>query len=187
MRNRGFDVDYLQNKYHIRGGGIVGKWANRIIIPIWYKGVLVSWTGRSILPKEYIKKHKIPRYKNLSIEQSVVNPKDIFFNLDNSTGDSVILVEGPMDVLKMGDNTICSLGTSVTDEQILFLKNRYKKIFICFDNEPSAQTHGREVGINLSSTGASVELVNICEPFNKNDPGELTYEEVNEIKKELGF
>jgi len=184
---RGFDIGYLQNKYHIRGGGTIGDWRYRILIPIWYKGVLVSWTGRSILPKDYIKKHKIPRYKNLSIEQSVINPKEICFNLDNSTQDKVMLVEGPMDVLKMGDNCICSLGTGVTPEQILFLKNRYKKIFVCFDNEPGAQEHGREVGMNLSAVGVDVELVNICEPFGKNDPGELTFDEVSSIKKELGF
>jgi hypothetical protein len=32
-----------------------------------------------------------------------------------------------------------------------------------------------------------VEVVNICEDFNKNDPGELTEEEVRQIKKELEF
>ena len=187
MRNRGFDPDYIQSKFHIRGGGKAGEWSYRILIPIYYKNVLVSWTGRSILDKETLKKFNIPRYKNLSIEQSVINPKEICFNLDNSTQDKVILVEGPMDVIKMGDNTICSLGTGVTPEQILFLKNRYKKIFICFDNEISAQEHGREVGMNLSSVGVDVELVNICEPFRKNDPGELNYNEVKIIKEELGF
>lgn len=183
--NRGFNVDYIQNKFHIRGGGIAGDWAYRIILPIYYKNVLVSWTGRSILSREEIKRLEIPRYKNLSIEQSVIAAKDIFFNLDNSTKDYVMLVEGAFDVLKMGDDCICSLGTSVTPEQELFLKERYKKIFICFDNEYEAQEKARHLGMNLSSIGMSVEVVNICEPFNKNDPGELTYDEVNIIKKEL--
>ena len=183
--NRGFNTDYLQDKFHIRGGGIAGEWAYRILLPIYYKNVLVSWTGRSILSKEEIKKLGIPRYKNLSIEQSVIAAKDIFFNLDNSTKDYVVLVEGAFDVLKMGDNCICSLGTSVTPEQELFLKERYKKIFICFDNEYEAQEKAKHLGMNLSSIGMNVEVVNICEPFNKNDPGELTYDEVSIIKKEL--
>lgn len=187
LKDRGFDVNYVRNKFHLRGGGVAGDWSYRILIPIYYNRVLVSWTGRSILDRETIKKLNVPRYKNLSVEQSVINPKEICFNLDNSKKDSVILVEGPFDVLKMGDNTICSLGTGVTHEQELFLKNRYKKIFICFDNEPSAQEHGREVGMNLSAVGVDVELVNICQPFNKNDPGELNYSEVEAIKKELGF
>lgn len=185
--NRGFNVNYLIDKFHIRGGGIAGDWSYRILIPIYFNKVLVSWTGRSILTREQIKEYDIPRYKNLSIEQSVINPKEIFFNLDNSTKDSVIIVEGPFDVLKMGNDTICSLGTSTTREQELFLKKRYKKVFICFDNEPSAQKKAHKLGMNLVSIGMEVEVVNICEPFNKNDPGELEWKEILYIKKELGF
>ena len=185
LKNRGFDVNYLINKFHLRGGGIIGDWSYRILIPIYYKKVLVSWTGRSILTREQIKEYNIPRYKNLSIEQSVINPKTIFFNLDNSTKDKVILVEGPFDVLKMGTDCICSLGTSMTREQELFLKERYKTVFIAFDNEPSAQKKAHKVGTNLAALGMNIEVVNICEPFHKNDPGELTYDEVQVIKKEL--
>lgn len=187
LRGRGFNVGYLESKFHIRGGGIVGDWSYRILIPIYFNHVLVSWTGRSILPKDVIKELGIPRYKNLSIEQSVINSKEIFFNLDNCNGKEVILVEGPMDVLKMGDQTVCSLGTSVTREQELFLTNRFEKVYIAFDNEPAAQEKAKHLGMNLSSAGMKVEVVNICEDFNKNDPGELTEEEVRQIKKELNF
>ena len=187
LRSRGFDPEYLQNKFHIRGGGICGEWSYRILIPIYYNHILVSWTGRSILDKQAIKDLEIPRYKNLAIEQSVINPKEIFFNLDNCNGKEVILVEGPMDVLKMGDDTICSLGTSVTREQELFLRNKFDKVFIAFDNESAAQDKARHLGMNLNSAGMKVEVVNICEDFGKNDPGELTEEEVRQIKKELGF
>ena len=187
LRSRGFDPEYLQNKFHIRGGGICGEWSYRILIPIYYNHVLVSWTGRSILDKQTIKDLEIPRYKNLAIEQSVINPKEIFFNLDNCNGKEVILVEGPMDVLRMADDTICSLGTSVTREQELFLKNKFDKVYIAFDNEPAAQDKARHLGMNLSSVGLKVEVVNICEDFNKNDPGELNESEVRQIKKELGF
>ena len=199
LLNRGFDIDYLINKFHIRGGGIVGEWSYRIILPIYYKRVLVSWVGRTILSKEELKQYeamgiKIPRYKNLDIENSVIAAKDIFFNLDNSTEDYVMICEGAFDVMKMGANCICSLGTSVTREQELFLKEHYKKIFICFDNEYEAQEKARHLGKNLASLGMEVEVVNICEPFTKiekgkvvpkNDPGELTYDEVYIIKKEL--
>ena len=190
LLNRGFDIDYLINKFHIRGGGIAGEWAYRIILPIYYKKVLVSWVGRTILSKEELKQYEamginIPRYKNLDIEQSVIAPKDIFFNLDNSTEDYVMICEGAFDVMKMGQNCICSLGTNVTPEQELFLKEHYKKVFICFDNEYEAQEKARHLGRNLASLGMEVEVVNICSPFNKNDPGELSYDEVIEIKKEL--
>ena len=185
LENRGFDIDYLRSKFHIRGGGLCGEWAYRILIPIYYNKELVSWVGRSILNKKQLEELKIPRYKNLSIEQSVINSKTIFFNLDSCNRDSVILVEGSFDVMRMGDNTICSLGTSVTPEQQLFLASKFKKVFIAFDNEPGAQNKAKHLGMNLSSVGMKVEVVNICEDFNKNDPGDLTAEEVIKIKTEL--
>ena len=185
LLSRGFDIKKLQEKFGIRGGGIAGDWSYRIIIPIFFNGKLVSWTGRSILSREFISENEIPRYKNLAIEKSVINPKDIFFNLDNSRKDSVILVEGPFDVLKMGNDCICSLGTSVTEAQKLLLSTRYKKVFISFDNEPSAQEKAHKLGMDLCSLGMDIEIVNICEDFNKNDPGELNEDEVKIIKKEL--
>lgn len=187
LRSRGFDPEYLQNKFHIRGGGICGDWSYRILIPIYFNHILVSWTGRSILDKQTIKELNIPRYKNLSIEQSVINPKEIMVNFDNCNNDSVILVEGPMDVLRLGDDTMCSLGTSITREQELFLRNNFKKVFIAFDNEPAAQEKAKHLGFNLSSIGLHVEVINAYEDFNKNDAGELTEDEARQIKKELGF
>ena len=90
LENRGFDVSILQKKFGIKGGGLAGEWSYRIIIPIFYEGRLVSWTGRSILSKELIKELNVPRYKNLSVEASAVNPKDILFNIDNCRGNSVL-------------------------------------------------------------------------------------------------
>ena len=185
LMDRHYNVPYLQKKYGIRGGGIAGDWSYRIIIPIFYEGKLVSWTGRSILDRKTIDELKIPRYKNLEIEQSVINPKHILFNIDNARNDYVILVEGPFDVLRMGDDTVCSLGTSITPEQKLLLSKRYKKVFIAFDNEVSAQMKAKTLGMDLNTVGLDVEIVNICKDYNKNDPGELTTKEVNNIKKEL--
>ena len=185
--NRGFNIPYLQRKYGIQGGGIAGTWSYRIIIPIFYQGKLVSWTGRSIFDRKTIDELQIPRYKNLSVEASVMNPKDIFFNLDNCRNDTVILLEGPFDVLKMGDGFTCSLGTSVTSSQILLLKNRFKEVIIAFDNEISAQEKAKKLAVNLDMVGLNVSICNICKDFNKNDPGELSMVEVKAIRKELNM
>ncbi len=185
LSDRKYNVPYLQKKFGIQGGGVFGDWSYRIIIPIFYEGKLVSWTGRSVLDRKTIDENRIPRYKNLDIEKSEINPKTIFFNLDNSRKDSVILVEGPFDVLRMGDDCICSLGTSVTSSQKELLRNKYKKIYIAFDNEPAAQDKARKLGMELDAIGLEVEVCNICADFNKNDPGELSAREVKIIKNEL--
>ena len=163
----------------------MGEWSYRIIIPIFFEGRLISWTGRSILDRKTLDEEKIPRYKNLSVEKSAINPKDILFNIDNCRGDSVVLVEGPFDVLRMGDGFVCSLGTSFTTRQIMLLKERFKEVMVAFDNEPSAQDKAKKLAIELDMVGVNSYVVNICADYNKNDPGELTANEAKEIRKVL--
>lgn len=185
LKSRDFDPKYLYKKYHIVGGGIDGDWKFRIIIPVYYQGQLLSWTGRSILSKEKLKQLDIPRYKNLSIEKSIKNIKELFFNIDNCKSDTVVLTEGAFDVLRFDGNAICSMGTELTESQINLLASRFRKIFILFDNEPEAQKKARKFGLQLSSIGIEIEVVNAYEDFEKNDMGECSQEEIEIIKKEL--
>ena len=183
--NRNFNPDLLHDKYKICGGGITGKWAFRIIIPLLLNGKVVSWTARSILSKIEIKKLNIPRYKNLSIDESIISPKSTFYNLDNCHKKEVILTEGAFDVLRFGDDCICSFGTSLTQEQLYVLAERFKKIYILFDNEEEAQRKAEKYGRMLESIGIEVEIIDAYSEFNVNDGAELSDEQANLIKKYL--
>lgn len=185
LKKRGFEPKYLFKKYRIVGGGIDGDWKFRIIIPVYYNGQLMSWTGRSILSKKKLKQLEIPRYKNLAIEKSVKNIKELFFNIDNCKSKSVVLTEGPFDVLRFDGEAICSMGTELTEGQIALLAERFEKIFILFDNEPEAQEKARKFGLQISAIGVEVEKVDAFGDFGKNDMGECTPEEIEIIKKEL--
>lgn len=185
LKQRNFSPKLLHEKYKIVGGGITGNWKYRIIIPLILNDKIVSWTGRSILSKQKINELKIPRYKNLSIEQSVIDPKSILYNLDNCKDRTGVLTEGAFDVMRLGDGFFCSFGTELTQSQIAIIKDRFDKVFIMFDNEPEAQTKARKFGLQIASMGVDVEVVNAYEDFNKNDGGELTEQEVQIIRKEL--
>ena len=187
LKKRNFDANFLHEKYGVVGGGIAGRWKNRIIIPVYQNGKLVSWTGRSILDKAVLKEKQMPRYKNLSIEESVVNIKECLFNIDNCKKDTVVMVEGSFDVMRLGDDFCCSMGTELTQNQISELFHRFRKIFVAFDNEPEAQKKARKFGLQLASVGAEVEIVNIYEDFGVNDGAELNNEQVRIIRKELGI
>lgn len=194
LEKRGFDADFLHEKYGIVGGGFDRRWHDRIVIPLVYGGRIVSWVGRSILSKRKLKEYDIPRYRNLSVEESVVNPKEVFFNLDNCKGREVILTEGIFDVLRLasvrnadGDNVICSLGTQLTQAQIALLAERFDKVYILFDNEPEAQEKARRYGMQLASMGMEVEVVDAYSEYGVNDGGDCNQEQVEEIRSELGF
>jgi len=187
LKQRDFSPKLLHEKYKIVGGGITGAWKYRIIIPLILDGKIVSWTGRSILSKQKINELKIPRYKNLSIEQSVIDPKSILFNLDNCKSEIGVLTEGAFDVMRMGDGFFCSFGTELTQSQIAVIKNRFKKVFIMFDNEREAQIKARKFGLQIASMGVEVEVVDVYGDFGKNDAGELNEKEVSVIRKELNI
>lgn len=187
LLSRNFSPRMLKEKYKVVGGGITGLWKYRIIIPLVLDGKIVSWTARTILSKEKQQELKIPRYKNLSIEESVIDVKSILFNLDNCRKERVILTEGPMDVVRGGDDVCCSFGTSLVQEQIKLLADKFKKVFILFDNEIEAQKKARKYGMELSSLGVDVEVVDAYSDFNKNDMGDCTEQEIKEIKTELGL
>lgn len=187
LRKRKFSPRFLHEKYKVVGGGITGEWKFRIIIPLIINGKIVSWTGRTIMNKKKADELEIPRYKNLSIEESCVNPKTSLFNLDNCHKSSVILTEGAFDVFRLGDNSMCCFGSALIEEQIAVIADRFEKVFILFDNEPEAQEKAKKYGLQIASMGVDVEVVNAYEDFDKNDGGELTPNEVEIIKKELGI
>lgn len=187
LKSRNFNPALLNQKYKIVGGGITGVWKFRIIIPLILNGQVVSWTGRSILSNEKQKELNIPRYKNLSIEQSVIDPKSILYNLDNCKERVGVLTEGAFDVIRLGDGFFCSFGTELAQSQISMIKERFDKVFIMFDNEPEAQMKARKYGMQIASIGVDVEIVDAYSDFNKNDGGDLDPKEVEIIRKELGM
>ena len=187
LKERNFSPKLLHEKYKIVGGGITGSWKYRIIIPLVLNGKIVSWTARTILSKQQQQKLKIPRYKNLSIEQSVVDPKSVLYNLDHCEDKIAALTEGAFDVIRMGDGFFCSFGTELTQSQISMIKQRFEKVFIMFDNEEEAQAKARKFGLQIASIGVEVELVDCYGDFNKNDAGELNEKEVQIIRHELGL
>ncbi len=182
---RNFSPNTIIDSYKICWGGIIGEWSFRIIIPIFYNKRLVSYQGRSIYSKNKCLELGILRYITLSKEKSIIDPKSICYNLDNCFQDWVVLVEGVFDCWRLGPKNICaSLGTSMSEEQIVLLANRFKKVIILFDNEREAQERAKKYGQRLAGLGIDVEIFN---PEFEHDPGDYSIEEEVEVRKELGL
>jgi hypothetical protein len=179
LKSRGFNPDFLIEKYGICSGGTAGKWKYRIIIPIFLNGRIVSFTSRTII------KDKKPRYLTLPIEESVIDPKSLFYNIDNAKSERVCVVEGPTDVWRMGDDFICSLGTSMVEAQIQFLARTYKEVLYMFDSEPEAQRNALKYAERLSVIGG-VD-VTIIDTESKADPGSFTDKHAKLLRRKLGF
>lgn len=183
LSKRNFNPDYLISNYGILWGDIIGNYSFRIIIPIYYKNVLVSFQARSIYSKEKCSELGILRYKNYPIELSKVNIKHILYNLDNCLENWVVVVEGVFDCWRLGPKNIAAtMGTSMSEQQISLLASRYKKVIFLFDNEKQAQERAKKYGQRLAGLGVEVEIFN---PEFVNDPGDYSLKEENFVRGEL--
>lgn len=181
LKKRGFDPEYLAEKYGLKSGGIVGDWAFRILIPVYYKGKLVTWQGRDTTGNE----ERI-RYKTLSIEKSVMNPKSVLFNLDNCKQDRIMVVEGPFDAMRLGDDSCATLGTSMTEAQCRLL-SKYTHIYFVFDDEAPAQARAKKFAEQVAALSGGSEGIVVNLELGDRDAGDLTEQEVRDLRKELDF
>jgi len=177
LKKRGFEPEYLEIKYKLRSVGMVGDWKYRIIIPLFYEGRLVSYIGR-----DYTNQQEL-RYKNLSIEKSVINPKNLLYNEQFVKKDFVGVCEGPFDAIKMGDGFVATLGTQVSEEQVRKIAI-YKKAYILFDPDKEAQKRALKLAERISVLGCKAIIV---DTELNHDPGDMTKEEVKNLRTELDF
>jgi DNA primase len=176
LQKRGFDPDYIVNRYQVKGSEIMGDWRYRIIIPIIYQGRIVAFQGRDVTNKQYL------RYKTLEKEMCIVDPKSTFYGIDQIQGDTVAVVEGVIDCWKMGEGFIASLGKNITSHQIKLLL-RFKRVFWLIDcNDERSKEFAEKAAKDVSVFG--VECI-IFDMQNKCDPGELTEREVKEVRGEM--
>lgn len=176
--DRGFDPDKLEKKHGIRGTGMTGEWKFRIVIPLMEGGRCVSYTTRDFTGKQEL------RYKTLSVEQSIVDPKSVLFGSNHLHDTSkVIICEGPFDALKLGDGAVATLGTSVKEAQVRKIAI-YEKVYIVFDPEEAAQKRARQLAERVSALGSEVEVIDIG---GDGDPGDMDEKSVKKLRKELDF
>jgi hypothetical protein len=175
IKKRMMDDSHIK-KYDLRSGGLIGDWAYRIVIPIYYNHCLVSATGRTIADVK-------PKYFTLPKEKSLLNIKHIFFGLDLVENNTVVVVEGPLDAIRGGSGFVSSFGVNMSDEQLLLLKE-YDTVIFIKDSDEAGENMVKSA-YKLSSLGAkNVEVISIT-PYK--DIGEMPQDEINNIRKELGL
>lgn len=117
-------------------GGYYDKFRNRIIYPIIdTKSRVIGFGGRVL-------DDSMPKYLN-SMETLVFNKGNNLYGLNMldkySNRESIILVEGYMDVISLFKNgincAVASLGTAFTSRQANLLKRYGEKVYICYDSD----------------------------------------------------
>jgi DNA primase len=175
---RNFDPDYIINQYQLKAClRLGGDFAYRIIIPIIIDNQIVSYTARDITEKAKYK------YKHLSNEKSIIQVKDCLYNID-TVKDKCIIVEGVIDVWRIGDAAIAMFGLEYTIRQlnILFSKE-LKEAYVMFDSEPQAIRKANKLANTLSTFIPKVSVIELS----SGDPADLTTEEILSLKAKINF
>jgi hypothetical protein len=184
VKKRGFDYDDMDrlHRYDVRYC-TTGAYRNRVIFPVWFEKRLMSWTGRHIGDSTL-------RYKALTVDPDKARDEgykpavgaishyllwyDMLRKID---ADTIALVEGPMDALKVcilgkseGICATCFFTSEPTESQVDLLHTllrRFKRKITLLDRGTFAT--GIRIASGLSSLGVtSYEL-----PSRLKDPGEF--------------
>jgi len=95
QRVEGYDLHY----------GYGGEQEYRIVIPMYFGGELVNYTGRDFTGKSGL------RYKDCKVENCVLLPTEFLYGLDEFEGKRAIIVEGAIDRIKLGRNDTLAINT----------------------------------------------------------------------------
>ena len=172
LQSRGFDPDNLKQLWHIRSFNWFCRYKHRIFIPIEYEKKVVSYQCRATLPQIH------PRYLTARKEHEVIHHKYILYGIDY-VQDTVVVVEGPTDVLRIGPGAVATFGLQYTLPQVILLSS-FRKVYIMFDNEPQAQRVARKLAYEIELAGDTT--VYTIEDYGADDPGSLSHEDVVELR-----
>lgn len=176
----GEDVDVLCDLYQLRAG-TEGGWSDRIILPYYLDGKLVTWTGRAIGPATI-------RYRDLRLDSSLLAPKDTLFNHDCilEGGKVLVIQEGPFDALKIdfygrpyGVRSVALSTNSIKDAQVFLLQaaaDNFERIIVMLDNATSL---GLVDSMRMKQALFFLNNVSIQPvPYGLKDAGDLSPEQV---------
>lgn len=183
IERRKFDPDSLVKEWDITAtgpGAIVstedGKrvdYSYRIIIPVYFKGKIVSYQGRDWTGKSSMK------YLACLPEMEGYPIKHTLYGLDKVREEKKVrLVEGVTDVWNV-EGSIGCYGIKYRDEQVRLLLE-FDEIDVLFDLDPQAKLQCRRIIRRLEEEGKIVRRLRL--PRGK-DPAELNEDEKERILK----
>lgn len=158
-------------------GAIFSFFRDRIVVPILdSRGNVIAFGGRLITNDS-----KLPKYLN-SPDSPVFKKSENLFSLNiakkNILQDkTILLAEGYMDVIALYQagfkNSVATLGTSLTPEQVNIIKRYADNVIICYDNDKAGiSATNRAIGLFLNSPNTKDITIKILRIDGAKDPDE---------------
>lgn len=179
LQSRNFDPDQIINLWQLKATGPVSKLDNidykhRIVIPFIWNNQQVSFDSRDITGKDP------GRYKACPKDRELIPHKSILYGKQEKWKEKGILVEGPTDVWRMGTSSCAVSGIKYTNHQIREISKQFRRVAVCFDDDPQAKLQAAKIVAELKFRGVDAFRVDI-----EGDPGGMKQEDADYLVKQL--
>lgn len=166
LRRRGYSDDLIR-QYGI-GFARAGRFAWRVIIPVVLYGQLMTFIARAVSQEQR------PKYRS----PPDANNSRVLFNLERVAGrETVVLVEGAFDALRIPDQAVATLGTHLSQAQrTLLLRAGVRRVVICWDEDDTGLPQAYAAARALRGR---MEVLQAALPEGA-DPGQLSVAELQE-------
>lgn len=150
---------------------------SRIMFPIYdLSGNVVAFSGRIYNTKDnskYVNTKETDKFKKGKLLYNYHIAKEHL-----KKNDTIIIMEGQMDVIRAStvgiDNCIATMGTALTKDHKIVLKNMAKNIVLCFDGDAAGEKATLSAIELLEDTGVNIKIVRLP---NNMDPDEYILKE----------
>lgn len=181
LEGRNFDPEKLIKTWRLMSTGPTStlnktEYKNRIIIPYEWDDKIVSFDSRSISLTASHEK----RYKACPKEFEIIEHKHILYGKQREWKDKMVLVEGPTDVWRLGTHSFAVSGIQFTNEQVRYVSRVFKRVAVCFDEDPQATIQAIKIVAELKFRGVDAFKVDI-----KGDPGSMSQEDADYLIKNV--
>ena len=147
----------VQNK----NGRLYDKFRNRLMLPVIdTRGDVVAFGSRVLDKSE-------PKYMNSS-ETPVYSKRRVLYGLNlakKTKRPNIILCEGNLDIVTLHqagfDNTVASMGTALTPEQVRLLSRFTKELVLCYDNDNAGKIATERALQILNNTDFTVKVLQL--------------------------
>ena len=175
LERRNFDPLELERDWKIEGTSCYGNYSYRVIIPIFFQNKLVSYQGRDYTGRQEL------RYKACKKSDEVVDHKHTLYGIDKVPSDTIVIVEGAIDVWRLGYGAVATYGIEYTKEQVA-LASIFKKKYVMFDStDPQAKVQADKLASELSMLGGETNIIKLS----GGDPADMKPSEAGAMMRSL--
>jgi len=159
-----------------------GRYAGRLIFPVWEEGVLVYYQARATWEASERPGQLYVKALNPPAGLGVAGKADVVFNLDRAAkAPRTVITEGPIDAIHVGSSAVAVFGKKLSMTQILKMRLAgVEAVDLCWDGPTGSEPAGAwpdmlEVAPLLSGVFRDVRLVFLP----RGDPGDYDARELS--------